>query len=435
VIKATMATELAGRHSLSSNSTNQHIHDGIPSRPDSLLDTITKSRQSDAHHSSIEPVGYRARYGIARIASKKGKGKQISPDTPSIYFQTTLREKLNKLLFATRLNIKVQDEPSYALRYEQELQAISQYVDVHGARIFRARAKPILQFELVTLRGHPEYEQHPWIRVRGLQSKDDIVNFHKYLATKEARAKYPSLKLCYDPATIQKAHGPQADLQPLPLSATLCGHLLHNEDQGCVWTSTLGGLIEVGIHRSQFFALSTSHRPESQTPVDDTERADTSPDGDELDLDYSNLYSPLVLDGKASLMHSPRRDPDQDQGRSKMAAQPRQPALSLVPVSENTVDCDWRLYEVPRLEIRPNRTWDISVNRITYPTSVMRMRRAQEVFILAGSPLENQDAVVGHLKATSGLIKLSVDQPFVTCWMVELAENTSELPAKHPSTN
>lgn len=386
------------------------IQQGIPARPDKLLDILSKARRTyklyQGNNRTSTPIDSTQNSVDSSIT---GSVSDTEPGNIAIIPRSIL-ERLQNPLRSSSLKIHLRDEvvfncEAYKIKCEQELDHFVQYVDSHSTVLFRGQTKPTLHFELVSLQGNARYEQHPWIRIRGFLEQHDMIHFHKLLSTKQARKKYEHLGLCYEPSPIMRGSSNETAKALLHPSSTLCGYHILNECDSSAerWLSTMGGVIEID---GEFFSLSTAHRTEDRHE-NRLERLQGDQDEAMEDNFSPDVHSALILD-HLEVQH-------QYSNLANGYGVPNHSNDDILPlgplVAENIKTSDWRLQSIMTSSLRPNLA-------TTYIGRYAASAQKQAVIVLAAST--DTRLVRGHLQIGEGYIKIGPSFSSLKCWSVKL---------------
>jgi len=222
-----------------------------------------------------------------------------------VHVRLTVREKLQTLVFASAMGLKADLTADFT---PQELESLRQFkaaYDAHFTTLFRGRPMPSLVFELVALKADRRRSgalgRTPMtsICVRGLRSEDEIKHFHQAMSRSATRRLYRGVRLSYEMSLIERpAVEVSEDHEDFPssLGETLCGTRLVTQRPGHnPWTSTIGGIVQVG---DDLYAMTSSHTPDNLEPASASASvADDTASSTLNDSDYDHdVESALVLD-------------------------------------------------------------------------------------------------------------------------------------------
>ena len=261
------------------------------------------------------------------VTASAAKGKGKDPELADVEIRFTIKERLERLEFASKLSLKADNSADFTEEEIRKLRQLTAEYTLRRQTWFRGKRSPTIGFQLVALRRSPPEggsddvdsagpSAGTGIVIKGLPSESDIREFHKVMSKTIIRDLYSPLRLCYDTALIQRPSTFVVEHyvygRPEPFE-TLCGtHIITRRRQDDTqWASTLGGLIEVD---GSLFAITTSH-----TPVDDSKSHSLTPSDADLsssmsstiaEADYGHdVNSALILDEPAvdAPLYFPRR--------------------------------------------------------------------------------------------------------------------------------
>lgn len=266
---------------------------GVPSLvPPSATVSATTSEES---RRAVPPVQTPAR---TLEAAATGTG------ILDVEVRLTIQEKLLTLVLASALGLKADRMADFTEQEGERLRQFQTAYDANRTSWFRGRRMPSIIFELVALRSDDtdsssKRRPETSICIRGLSSEHDIRKFHEVMSRSAIRRLYSGLRLSYDKTLIQRPArvvDEEYDHLPSSLGETMCGtRLVTRRPSAVPWSSTIGGIIEVG---GELYAITSSHTPDDGEVASGTASlVDGSSHSTLVDADYDDdVESALILD-------------------------------------------------------------------------------------------------------------------------------------------
>jgi len=271
-------------------------------------------------------------------------------------------DRLRKLELASSLGLRADRMAEFTASEQQKL--VQFQLEFNRVRIdwFRGRPMPNVRFELVALMRegtNPQSSGTPAsgdnggtsICIRGLQTDDEIKEFHRVMSRDFVRRLYKPLRLSYDMSLIRTAAKETDDMyeyRPSPYGDTLCGTILHTTTAGgSGFMSTIGGIVNAG---GILYAITTSHHPNNEPQPGSLSPSSMSGESTLIEGEYGDdVESPLVLD-------HPKIDPERTENDSERPLVPTHfwASLGVDPGRPVMKGDDWRLVPISGTHCLPN---------------------------------------------------------------------------------
>ncbi|KAK4449604.1 hypothetical protein QBC34DRAFT_438044 [Podospora aff. communis PSN243] len=328
--------------------------------------------------------------GEGSASQTQAQPTQLAPAS-GIPVEVRLRalERLQKLELASSLGLRADRMADFT---DAERLKLTQFQnEFNSVRIdwFRGRPMPNVRFELVVLTkdgaAPSGTREGTSICIRGLQTDDEIKEFHRVMSRDFVRRLYRPMRLTYDTSLIRAAAreiDETYDYQQSSFRDTLCGTTIHTAVEGTDGVvSTIGGIIAAG---GRLFAVTTSHRPKQEPLVGATSPASTFGASTLVEGEYDqDVESPLILD---TAKIEPKIEPPSERQPVPTYFWPR---LSIDPTQRGLEGDDWRLLPISGEHCFPN--YLASRGRLigpqgrgTYITDYMRTPSKTKVHVLGG---------------------------------------------------
>ncbi len=302
----------------------------------------------------------------------KGKGREETHDRPKIPVEIRLSPHERVRNFSFKSSRFVQAEETDTAMSENEINQLGRFARLlNGAKsqkVLFGKPLPELSVRLVLIADGIEPAKK-YICVTGLVEKADISNFHTIVSQKRYRESYSDLWLCYETSKVSRASGSletyrlyplDMDKSPTPDSlSTFCGVVSEmtaasrNTSANISWLSTLGGLICID---SNYYIITTAHRPEQNPDTSNNEAEQSSPADTLVDEDFPDNIKPALVMVPEHLLQEPKSC----FGNGELPAQlhshlETRKHLDFSPNGDVIEGPDWRLLPVKPSEILPNR--------------------------------------------------------------------------------
>ncbi|PMD45718.1 hypothetical protein L207DRAFT_258992 [Hyaloscypha variabilis F] len=371
----------------------------------------------------IEPIGKGSGEASTELEAHlkpagKGKGREETHDRPKIPVEIPLSPRERVRNFSFKSSWFLQAEETDTSMSENEINQLGRFARLlNGAKsqkVLFGKPLPELSVRLVLINDGIEPAKK-FICVTGLVEKAEISNFHTIMSQKRYRESYSDLWLCYETTKVSRAAGSLETYRLYPLDmdksstpgslSTFCGvasemtAASRNTSANVSWLSTLGGLICVD---SNYYIITTAHRPEQNTNASTNEAEQSSPADTLVDEDFPDDVKPALVMVPEHLL----QEPTNCFGNSELPAQlhshlDTRKHLVFSPNGDVIEGSDWRLLPVNQSEILPNRLMPKSASSVLdyhegiYIQSSTNTTSGRQVLINSG---------------ISGLVKGSVDR-------------------------
>ncbi|KAK0644163.1 hypothetical protein B0T16DRAFT_447897 [Cercophora newfieldiana] len=373
------------RHSTAADS-------GVDAGTATPVTTSVSAASRETRRSALRKERQQAQTTVGESSTTQPEAPKVSVGGIPVEVRLGILDRLRTLELASSLGLTADRMANFT---ESEQRKLTQFQrEFNRVRIdwFRGRPTPNVRFELVALTKDGATAQGRYVGtsicIRGLQTDDDIREFHRVMSRDFVQRLYKPLRLSYDTSLIRAAAreiNETYDYQPSSLGETLCGTTIFTTADGLPGLiSTVGGIVSAGGH---LYAITTSHRPEQESQLGNTSPASTSGDATLFEGDYDlDVESPLVLDDL------PKTEPSDSPTEKASVPTHFWAPLSIDPTRRALEGDDWRLAPISGVHCLPNavpnnmsilsQSTAVFINR--YITDYVKSPRRMAVHILGG---------------------------------------------------